>query len=80
MITQQTRITTNIDAHLLRFIDRTAKERSVTRRRVIEESILKLEREAKKQAIIDAYNKMADDKEEMDQWLAIANDPANLKF
>jgi len=39
-----------------------------------------LERESKKQAIIDAYNRMADDQEEMDQWLSIANNPANLNW
>lgn len=80
MISHQTRITTNIDSRLLRFVDRTARERLVSRRKVIEESLLKLEREAKKQAIIEAYNRMADDKELMDEWLAIANNPANLKF
>ena len=80
MIIQPARFTTNIDPRLLEFVDGVAKKRSVTRRKIIEESILKLERESKKQAIIDAYNRMADDQEEMDQWLSIANNPANLNW
>ena len=80
MASQNSRITTNLDSRLLRFVDSMAKERSVTRREIIEESILKLERESKKQAIIEAYNRMADDKELMDEWLAIANNPENLKW
>ena len=74
------RITTNIDAELLQFVDRTAKERELTRREVIEESIKKLERDVRAKAITAAYNEMAADKELMGEWLAIANHPANLKW
>lgn len=79
MIKHQTRITTNIDSQLLKFVDQIAKERDLTRREVIEGSIKKLERDAKAQDIIEAYNRMSLDKEMMDEWLAVANNPANLK-
>ena len=74
------RITTNIDARLLKFVDGLAKEQNVSRRDIIEESIKKIERDIKGKAITEAYNKMAEDREEMDMWLAIANHPANLKW
>ena len=80
MAKQLARITTNIDPQLLRFVDSVAKEREITRREVIEESILKLERDAKAKVMLEAYNRMADDKELMDEWLAIANNPENLKW
>ena len=74
------RITTNIDLTLLKFVDRTAKERDLTRREVIEESIKKLERDVGAKTITASYNEMAADKELMAEWLAIANHPANLKW
>ncbi len=80
MANKHSRITTNLDSHLLRFVDSVAKEREITRREVIEESILKLKQEAKAKAMLEAYNRMADDKGEMDEWLAIANNPTNLKI
>ena len=80
MIKHQTRITTNINSQLLKFVDQVAKERDVTRRDILEESIKKLEREARGRAITEAYNRMSEDKELMDEWLAIANNPANLKW
>ncbi len=80
MIKHQTRITTNIDSSLLKFVDHMAKEQEATRREIIEQSIKKLELEIKGRAITEAYNRMAEDKEEMDMWLKIANNPANLKW
>ncbi|MFA6006288.1 MAG: hypothetical protein WC764_00980 [Candidatus Paceibacterota bacterium] len=80
MIKHQTRITTNINSQLLMFVDKMAKEREVTRREVIEDSIKKLEREAKGRAITESYNRMAEDKEEMDMWFSIANNPVNLEW
>ena len=57
-----------------------AKEKEATRREIIEESIEKLRINSSRQAIINAYNEMADDKELMTEWLSIANNSENLKW
>ncbi len=73
-----TRITTNIDSRLLSSIDEQAKARQCTRRKMLEFALQRFDLEAYKKRTIDAYNEMADDKEEMATWLRIANNPANL--
>jgi len=80
MIQHTTRITTNIDSRLLKFVDQIAKKQELSRREVIEDSILKLERELRGKEITESCNRMAEDKELMDEWLAVANNPANLAW
>lgn len=77
---QTARITTNIALHLLNFADSLAAEKEVTRRDIIEESLRKMELEKKGREITEAYNRMAEDKEEMDMWLSIANSRENLEW
>ena len=78
MKTTPARVTTNIDPQLLVFVDRVAKERNVTRRDVVEESIKRLKRDMTRDAVIESYNRLADDRVYMDNALSIANDPANV--
>ncbi|MBI5140060.1 MAG: hypothetical protein HZA94_01260 [Candidatus Vogelbacteria bacterium] len=80
MIKQQTRVTTNIDTQLLKFVDQMAKKREATRREIIEESIDRLRLDTNRQSIIDDYNELADNEKLMGEWLAIANNPDNLKW
>jgi len=80
MIKNKARITTNIDYQLLRFVDSLAKKREVTRREILEESLRKLFFEAQARVLTEEYNKMADDRELMNEWLEIANNPENLKW
>lgn len=71
------RITTTIDPLLLLFADQQAKAGNVTRRAVIEAALRQKQLEIERVERIAAYNEFAAS-EEMEEWVHIANNPANL--
>ncbi|OHB24288.1 MAG: hypothetical protein A2542_01185 [Parcubacteria group bacterium RIFOXYD2_FULL_52_8] len=71
------RLTTNIDAHLLQFLDEWAKAENRTRREMLEIALHKAEIKRIGDLMYECGNNLADSPE-MQMWLDIANDPVNL--
>ncbi|MBI5138500.1 MAG: hypothetical protein HZA95_01735 [Candidatus Vogelbacteria bacterium] len=72
------RLTTNIDAKLLKFLDDWAKAEDRTRRDVLEAALRKAERARIGQLMFESGNALADSPD-MQMWLDIANNPINLR-
>ena len=75
-----TKMTTNIETSLMEFLISEAKKLGKSKRFVLEDALKNYRKEKLRKEMLDGYNKMAEDKEEMKMWLDIANNPENLKL
>ncbi len=71
------RLTTNIQSSLMNFLISESQKSKKTKRQVLEEAIEWYKTEKLRKKMIEAGNQLADS-EEMDEWISIANNPANL--
>lgn len=74
------RMTTNLDISLMEFLITEANKIGKSKRYILEEALKNYQKEKLKREMLEGYNQMADDKEEMKMWLDIANNPENLKL
>lgn len=75
---QTVRFTTNIQAPLITFLDSEAHKNKKSRRQVLEEVITWYQASLLRKEMFEAGNIIADDEQEMAEWLSIANNSHNL--
>jgi hypothetical protein len=57
-----------------------SKKLGVSQRKILEKIIEKYKKEKLKQQMIEGYNQMEEDKEEMQTWKDIANNACNIEM
>ena len=76
-IMQTARFTTNFNLDLFAYLQTEAQKLKTTQRKILEEALTLYKKQKTKQEVVSSLNALADDKEEMSEWLEIANNPMN---
>lgn len=76
MTSKTTRFTTTLDWEVFNFLKAESAQQKTSQRSIVEAALKLYRAQKKKQVLLEGYQQMAAD-EEMSDWLAIANDPAN---
>lgn len=72
------RFTASLQKVLINFLTEMAKKQKITKRKILEEALEMYRKQKIKQEMLKGYNTLADDTEEMNEWISIANNPKNL--
>lgn len=73
-----TRFTTNLSQDLFNFLESYSDKLKKNKRKIIEEALVLYKNEVLKKEMMNWYNEISNDIEEMDEWLEISNNKSNL--
>ncbi len=73
------RFTTNIRRDLFDFMSQETHQKNIKRRTYLEDLIERSLKQARRDALLEGFRKMAEDQEERRERLRIANSPHNLQ-